>query len=478
MELRDYQQQMIHDVRNALKEHRKVLLQSSTGSGKTALAVYMMSNAVQRAKRCLFIVHQNELIKQTSRALWQQKLEHGIIASGRVRSPLPVQVASVQTLVNRLDQYDPFDLVIVDEAHRSAANTHKRIIDYYSEALIIGLTATPQRTDGKGLRGQYDHLVCGPSIRSLISAGWLADYDLFAPPIDVDLSDLKTTAGDYNKGELSRVMDKPTITGDAVGHYRKMADGKRCVVMCAGVDHAEHVAAMYRSAGIAADIIHGNQTDAERESRIAALRSGELKVLTNAQLLIEGVDVPDIEVVQWLRPTQSLIVWKQGNGRGFRPKPGGGRLIVLDHVGNWQRHGMPDDEPEWSLDGRQKRKRGSDEPDIGLQSCKACLKVFCSGVRVCPHCGAAVAFKEPRSLEVQDGELEKIEKAQESLTRRIEQGRASTIEELVAIGYRRGMKNCAGWAANVFAARSGRKAGPAEWNAARVAYIALRGQAA
>ena len=478
MELRDYQQQMIHDVRQALAEHRKVLLQSSTGSGKTALAVYMISRAVARDKRCLFVVHQNELIKQTSRALWEQKLEHGIIASGRVRSPLPVQVASAQTLVNRLGDYKPFDLVIVDEAHRSAANTHKRIIEYYYDALIVGLTATPQRTDGKGLRGQYDHLVCGPSIRSLIEAGWLADYELFAPPIDVDLSDVKTTAGDYNNGELSRVMDKPKITGDAVAHYRKIADGKRCVVMCAGVDHAEHVADMYRAAGIAADIIHGNQTDAERESRIDALRRGELKVLTNAQLLIEGVDVPVIEVVQWLRPTQSLIVWKQGNGRGFRPKPGGGKLLVLDHVGNWQRHGMPDDEPQWSLDGRPRRGRASDDQDIGLQSCKSCLKVFRSGVRICPHCGASVEFKEARALEVEDGVLQKIERAQEALERRIEQGRASTLEELVAIGYRRGMKNCAGWAANVFAARSGRKAGPAEWSAARAAYMALRERAA
>lgn len=457
IELRPYQVDMIDRVRAELAHNQSVLLQSATGSGKTALAVHMMATAAQRGKRACFIVHQNELLSQTSGALWRQKLEHGMIASGKRRSPLSVQVASVQTLINRVDQYAPFDLLIIDEAHRAAAATYKKVIAAYPNAKVVGLTATPQRTDGKGLGDIFQSLVCGPTIREFIDAGYLCDYDLFAPTIEIDTSKIHTVGGDYNKAELQAVVDKPSITGDAVQHYASLAAGRRCVVMCVTVDHAVHVAEQYRGAGISAGVIHGGQTDKERNNLIDGLRDGRYHVLTNCQLLVEGVDVPSIEVVQWLRPTKSLIIWKQGNGRGFRPKPNGGKLLILDHVGNWSRHGLPDDDPEWTLEGKPKGKRKQEEePDIGIQTCGQCRKVFCSGVRVCPHCGAQVELKE-RKIEIKDGILEKIERDFVAKAKRQEQGAARSIDDLVGIGLRRGMKHPAGWAANVFAARQGRK---------------------
>lgn len=473
MELRPYQQTMIDQTREALRSHSRLCLVAPTGAGKTALTVHMMQKASQRGNRALFIVHQNELLMQTSKALWLQKLEHGIIASGKARSGYSVQVASVLTLKNRLKEYDPWDLIIIDEAHRSAAATYKEVLAAYPSARVIGLTATPQRTDGKGLSDLFQTIVEGPTITQLIEAGYLCDYELYAPPIEVDISEVKTVAGDYNKGQLEAAVDKPTITGDAVQHYINMAAGKRCVVMCVTIKHAQHVAAQYQASGIPAASIEGTMTTNEREETLEKFRKGEIMVLTNVQLLVEGVDIPNIEVLQWLRPTQSLIVWMQGNGRGFRPADGKDRLTILDHVNNWSRHGMPDTHREWSLEGRPKQKRGErDKDDLGIQSCGHCLHVFRSGVPVCPKCGKAVELKE-RKIEEVDGLLEKIERQNEIRYQRIEQGTARSLEDLVALGIRRKLNNAAGWAVKVYASRQKRHVTAEDYLAAKQAYRRL-----
>jgi DNA repair protein RadD len=463
--LRGYQIDLIDDARAALRKHQRVVLQAPTGAGKTAITVHMMGEAARRGKRSMFCVHQNELLQQTSRALWLQKLEHGQIASGKGRSPLPAQVASVMTLVNRLDQYEPPDLIIIDEAHRAASTTYQRVLQAYPDAAVIGLTATPQRTDGKGLSDLFGGLVVGPSVRSLIDAGYLSDYEILAPASGVDLSGVKTRAGDYDKAEVEKAVDRPTITGHAVDKYQQYAAGKRCVVMCATLRHAAHVADEYNARGIRAEMIEGGMTNAQREEVLARFAAGDTLVICNVQLLIEGVDIPAIQAVQWLRPTKSLIVWMQGIGRGLRPAPGKDRLIVLDQVGNWERHGLPDDEREWSLEGRKARKRKADdaEPDVHVQQCKACFAVFRPGVAACPRCGAPVELKQRKELEVVDGELAKVERVQ----RRKEQGSARDLGQLIDLGRRRGMKNPAAWAVHVFADRQGRKPTAADFAAAR-----------
>lgn len=468
MKLRPYQEDMLVRTREALKRHKRVLLQAPTGAGKTALTVFMMRRAADQGKRSMFLVHQNELLSQTSRALWEQKLEHGMIAAGRRRSRQPAQVASVQTLVRRLDQYEQPDLIIIDECHRSASASYQAILDYWPGVRVVGLTATPERTDGRGLDGTYDTMVTGPSIRDLMDAGYLCDYEIFAPPNTLDLSNVKTRMGDYDKCEIEEKVDKPTITGDAVATYLKHARGKRCVVMCVSIKHAEHVRDSYLDAGVPAEMIEGSMTNKEREEVLGRMRTGETLVIAQVQLLIEGVDIPSIEVVQWLRPTQSLIVWMQGNGRGLRPSPGKESLLVLDQVGNWSRHGLPDDDREWSLEGRKKGRRKTDkEPDVRVQQCQQCYHVFRPGVSACPSCGSDIERKEPRSLEVVDGELQRIEADLFRKQARREQGQAKDLRGLVALGLRRGMRNPSGWAANVLCARVGKKAGPAEYKAAR-----------
>lgn len=474
--LRDYQEDLLARTRNAMRSHSNVLVQSATGSGKTALVVFMMATAAKRGKRSMFLVHQSELLQQTSEALWKQQLPHGMICPGKAYSKLPVQVASVQTLVRRMDKYPEPDLIVIDEAHRAAANTYRKVLEFYPNARVIGLTATPSRTDGKGLSDLFDTIVEGPAVRSLIDAGYLSEYELIAPPIDIDVSDIKTKMGDYDKKELEAAVDKPTITGDAVAQYQRHAMGKRCVVMCVSIKHAEHVCAQYKASGIEAVQIDGKMTNAERKDVVERFRRGEVKVICNVQLLLEGVDIPAISVVQWLRPTQSLIVWLQGCGRGLRPAPGKDNLMILDHVGNWSRHGIPDAEREWSLEGRKKgrRKKADEEPDINVQQCLSCFHVFSAGPDKCPSCGETLPRKGRPELEVVEGELEKIDVEQIRKERKREQGQARTLEDLVALGLRRGLKKPAEWAAITMAARQGRKPRPDDFGQARSLMFALR----
>ena len=467
--LRPYQEQVIDDTRQALKQHNSVLMQGPTGMGKTAITVYMMGRAAAQNKRAYFLVHQNELLSQTSRALWRQQLEHGVIASGKARSTLPAQVASVQTLVRRMDQYKEPDLLIIDEAHRAAAKTYQTIIDYWPNARVIGLTATPQRTDGKPLDVMFDTLVLGPSIRQLMDDGYLCDYEIYAPPIGIDVSTVKRKMGDFDSKELEAVIDKKSITGDAVAHYKTHASGKRCVVMCVSIKHAQHVAEQYLAAGVPAGVIEGTMTGPQRDGMLEDFAAGRLMVICNVQLLVEGVDIPAIEVVQWLRPTQSLVIWMQGNGRGLRPADGKSDLIIFDHVGNCLRHGLPDDDREWSLEGKEKGKRkAAAEDEVKIKQCGNCYAVFRPGPQTCPHCGAPVAGTQ-RELEVVDGQLEKIDKLAIRKEQKREQGQARTLEDLVALGLRRKMAKADAWAAITMAARQGRKASSADYDAARAA---------
>lgn len=468
--LRDYQEDLISRARKSVVKNRRIILQAATGAGKTVIASEIIKTAMERGN-VFFLVHQDELLKQTSESFWRAKIPHGLCVSGRVKSPHPVQLASIMTLKNRLKDYKKPSVIIIDEAHRSVAKTYQDIVNHWSDAFVIGLTATPQRTDGRGLGEVFSDIIKGPSIRYLIATGALCDYELYGVPQQIQLGGVRTTAGDFNKGDLEKEAMKPQVTGDAVEHYKKMAYGKPCVVMCATIKHAEAVAKEYRESGIPAEAIHGFSSD--RKGALKRFESGELMVLCSVQLLIEGVDIPQVGCVQWLRPTKSLVIWMQGNGRGLRPHPSKDKLIILDHVGNYARHGLPCMDRDWSLEGDKRQGRKQADPDaLGVQTCKECFFTFQSGGHECPHCGHAVEFKE-RKIEVVDGELQKIEAAaaveRERKERRQEQGRARDLEELVQAGKNRGMKRPDAWAANVYAARQKRKANAADYARARAA---------
>ena len=455
--LRPYQQQLIADLRGALRRHRRVICQLPTGGGKTALAVHMMGTAAARGRVCWFVVHRQELIDQTSAALWAQGLEHGLIVAGGHShlARLPIQVASVQTLVRRLDRLVPPDLIVVDECHRSCAPSYSRILAAYPEAHVVGLTATPRRTDGQPLGALYGEIVSGPSMRWLIDQGFLSDYTIYSVG-SADTSGIPMRGGDFARDAAEAVMDRPAITGDAVEHYTQWANGLLAIAFCVSRVHAAHVCTAFNAAGIPAECITGASSDADRRGALARFQAGQTLILCTVELAIEGLNIPQARCAIVLRPTESMIVWRQACGRVLRPSPDGGPAVILDAVCNAIHRdgsihlGFPDDEIEWSLDGQPKRQ-SDDEPECPVRQCPACFAVH-RPKPVCPGCGHVYEVVG-REVEQVAGELVELDVEAIRQQRRAVQAKARSLEDLVRVGIERGMKSPEGWAAHVAAAR-------------------------
>ncbi|CAB4140278.1 SSL2 DNA or RNA helicases of superfamily II [uncultured Caudovirales phage] len=453
--LRDYQQAMIDDAREAYRRGaRSVLLNLPTGGGKTVTASHIVHSSAMKGKVCWWLCHRRELLAQASATFHSFDIPHSTIRSGHVADPMArVQVASIQTIANRLDDLPPPDFIVFDETHHIGAASWDKIFRRYPAAKIMGLTATPWRLDGKGLGAWYQAMVSGPTPADLIASGSLSPFRLFAPA-QPDLSGVDTVAGDYQRSALARAMDKPAIVGDAISHYRRLCSGKRAVAFAVGVDHSQNIAAEFRAAGIPAEHVDGSMSEAERDGAVERFRRGETLVLTNADLFGEGFDVPAIEAAILLRPTKSLSLYLQQVGRALRPMPGKDAAIILDHAGNSLVHGLPDDVRTWSLEDRPKRAKGqaSDSP---VRQCTECFFVF-RPAPVCPQCGHRHTAPV-REIETVEGTLEEVRRV-EARQRRIEQGRADSFEALVELGRQRGYKNPAFWASKVWASRSGRRA--------------------
>lgn len=475
---RDYQDDLINRARPALKEHKRIVIQSPTGTGKTAISVTIMAAIKANKKTCYFLVNQKELLDQTSGALWRQKVEHGMIAAGKMKTPHLIQVATIQTLTNRLDQYPEPDLIVIDECHTATSPSYLRVIEEaYPNSLVIGLSATPQRTDGKALGLVFNHIIKAPQIRWFIERSYLCDYRLIGTPIGLEQTEFKRKGQDFDQSETEQAMDKPKITGNAVDHWIKHGNGGRCVVMCTSIKHAEHVRDTYIERGIPSECIEGSLSGPQRKAMLDRFREGVTKVITNVQLLVVGVDIPNIAIIQWLRPTGSLIVWMQGNGRGFRVSDDKPHLTIFDHVGNWQRHGLPDQDRDWSLEGSKGRGRGvNEEADVNAAQCKKCKGVFRRPKTHCPYCKVPLESKM-NTIEEVEGDLVEIRREEVKLLKkqnRIEQGMSNTIEELVALGLRRGIKKPAAWAAITLASRTKQKPTSEDFNNARLVLSKLR----
>jgi superfamily II DNA or RNA helicase len=477
--LRDYQENGVARLRESIRAKHRSILVSPTGSGKTRMATRIIQGALEQKNRSWFIVHRRELCKQTSRALWEAKTEHGLILPGKARSPSLIQVGTVITAANRLEELPKEQhpkLIIFDECHRSVSNSYQRIVEACPNAFVIGLTATPQRTDGRGLGEIYNDMVEVESTAWLIANGYLCDYRLIAPSEVPDLSNIKMNGDDFDKHELEAAIDKPTITGDAIKAYKEFASGKRCMVFCVSIKHSIHTCDQYKAAGIKAEHIDGNFTDAQREAALERFRKGETLVLCSVQLAIEGLDIPAVEVVQQLRPTQSIIVYLQAIGRGLRPEVGKKELIILDQVNNWKRHGLPCDEHEWSLNAREKgkrKKKDEEEQECRLQQCKNCFHIFKKALRECPNCNQVVEIIG-REIKQVEGKLSEIDLQAAKRNRKIEQGQATTLEELVRLGIGRGMNKPSAWAAITFAGRQKRKPTPSDFKDAKYFYEMIK----
>lgn len=453
MILRPYQTNIIDEVRKRLSEGRRSpLIVSPTGSGKTVMFSHIADGAGKKNKRVWILVHRAELVEQTSRTMRDIGIHHGIIAAGWPVNPLPhVQIVSVQTVVRRTSGLIPPDLIIVDECHHAAAGTWGKILAAFPQAMRLGFTATPERLDGKGLADAFDCLIHGPSVAWLFEQGFLTQPKYFAPPNQLDIASLHMRGGDYARDEVNAMMDKPSITGDAVGHYRRICPGIPAVAFCASVAHAEHVAQAFNEAGYRAATIDGTLDRVTRKQRVKGLADGSIQILTSCEIISEGFDIPVVSAAILLRPTKSLGMHLQQVGRVLRIAPGKQHSYILDHVGNCLRHGLAEEEREWSLEGRKKRSKKASDDAPPVRQCPKCYACHVPSPH-CPECGHTYEIKN-REIEQKEGELVELDIALMARQKQQEQGMARTFEELVEIGKSRGYKSPHFWAKKVWSNR-------------------------
>lgn len=457
MNLRDYQQKAISDLRSAMQQGAKApLLCLPTGGGKTVILATIAAQAAAKGRHVLILVHRRELIHQTASKLAWAGLEHGVIAAGHPASHHPVQVASVQTLVRRLSRMacQP-SLVIIDEAHHAAAGSWRQILEHWPDTYRLGVTATPCRLDGRGLSEAFDHLVMGPSVADLVFWGFLSAARIYAPPVVADLSGIRKRAGDYANDQAAAAMNRPTVTGDAIAHYQRLAAGQQAIAFCCNVAHAISVCDAFKTAGIGAALLLGNTP--ERDQVVAQYAAGAVRVLVTVDVVSEGFDVPAASCAILLRPTQSLGLYLQQVGRVLRPAPGKHAAVILDHVGNVTRHGFPDDHRRWTLEDGAPRAAGPAAPSV--RTCPQCFAAF-KPAPVCPLCGTACAPEPRKPLRQVDGELRELQRTAKVIefeqrhARRTEVARARTLQQLLTLAANRGYS--AGWAYRIHNARQKR----------------------
>ena len=405
IKLRPYQQKFIDDIREQMKlGHKHICGVAPCGAGKTIITGWLARELSQSGKRILFMVHRKELIEQTSKTFSDLGIEHGIIASGvKVDYKPLVQIASVQTLVKRLNRVPEPELLIVDECHHILANSYMKIIRYW-DPWILGVTATPERLGGITLNDVFESMIVGPSVGSLIKLKSLTNFKYLVPKNSIDTSGLRSKFGEYRTDDMMNLMDQSRVIDDVVKSYKKYANGKQAIVYCVNIAHSEHISRMFNIAGVSAAHVDGETDKSTRSNIIEEFRKGNITVLCNAELFGEGFDVPNMECVILARPTMSLTLYIQQAMRPLRPDPKNPNkvAIIIDHVENVKRFGLPDEDRKWSLDPNEIK----DRQPAPTKTCPECYAEVYAKVDVCPHCG--YEFKPEIEIEEEEEKTESI----------------------------------------------------------------------
>jgi superfamily II DNA or RNA helicase len=340
IELRPYQTEIIAEFERQVAAGRKrILMVAPTGSGKTVIGSDIIkSRTAQLLRSALVIAHRREIIRETHQKLFAHGVRSGIIQAGFDPRPLErVQVASIDTLRVRAIRskampLPPADLLVIDECHHAPARTYQEIIDAYPDAILLGLTATPCRGDGRGLGGIFEVMIECPQVAALIQQEHLVRTRVYAP-IDPNLTGVGTRTGDYIESQLAERMDKPKLIGDIVTHWHKFAERRKTVAFAVNVAHSIHLRDEFVRSGVRAEHIDGGTPKDERDATLARLASGQIEVVTNCQVLTEGFDLPELGCCILARPTRKMGLYRQMVGRVLRPAPNKVDAIVLDHSG-------------------------------------------------------------------------------------------------------------------------------------------------
>ncbi|MBO5706465.1 MAG: DEAD/DEAH box helicase family protein [Bacteroidaceae bacterium] len=441
MELRPYQLDLFQKTQSAfLQGYRRPVVVAPCGAGKS----YLFAEMVRKTRgEALVLTHREELKEQHERLFRNLGIEN-------------VRVAMILTEANRLGQYPTPALIVADEAHLSRSNSWMKVIRHY-DTWTVGMTATPVRLDGKPLGDVFDTMVEGVDVKWLIDHRNLAPYEYYAPTA-IETDGLRMVAGDYVVSDLEKLMNERAIYGDVITSYRKFAPGERSIAYCVSVEHARATADAFNSAGIRAEYLSAGTAAGRRKQIMDDFRTGVITVLCNVGIISEGVSIDEVTCCMLLRPTESVALGIQQMMRCMRYLPGKTAKII-DFVGNYTRVGLPDENRVWSLGEPLKRKPNTDgNGDFYIRSCPECYMTF-KTAPVCPFCGAEYPL-HPREIKAHEEiELKRITAEEmarveaEKKKARLEQGRAQTFEELVAIGKAKGYKNPAFWASQVLRGR-------------------------
>jgi superfamily II DNA or RNA helicase len=434
--LRDYQAAGDDAIESAWQRVRNVLAVYPTGSGKTVLFAHKLATCRGPS---VAVAHRQELVSQISLALARNEVRHRIIAPTAVRAGIEALhmielgrrwvdqnascgVAGVDTLIRASGAHfdawrNSVQLWVMDEAHHVLRdNKWGKGCALFPAARGLGVTATPTRADGRGLGrqadGLMDEMIVGPSMRDLIGQNYLTDYRIFAPKSDLDLSQVATGgSGEFVATQLRAAVHQSHITGDVVAHYLRLAPGKLGVTFAVDIEAATEIAQAFRSRGVAAEVVTSKTPDAQRVAILRRFRAREVLQLVNVDLFGEGFDLPAIEVVSMARPTQSYARYCQQFGRALRLLEGKSTAIIIDHVGNVFRHGLPDARREWTLDRREACSRVAASDVMPTTSCTQCASVYERFYSACPYCGHKNEPASRSSPAHVDGDLQELDPA-------------------------------------------------------------------
>ncbi len=395
-ELHDYQQILVGKARQSYVDGYKApCVVAPCGAGKSVIIAEIARMSTLRGNRVLFLVHRRELIEQIQETF--QK--NGVIMEH-------VHFGMVQTVVRRLGKLKKPNLIITDENHHALAASYRKIYEHFHDVLRLGFTATPIRLNGSGLGDVNDILIEEVDAKWLIENSYLSPYKYYAPKL-IDTEKLKLNSlREFSSTSIDAAMSENKIYGDAINHYKQLANGEQAIAYCHSVEASKQVAYEFQQEGINAVHLDAKTPKQERAEVIQKFRDREIQVLTNVDLIGEGFDVPDCSTVIMLRPTQSLSLFIQQAMRGMRYRPGK-TSIIIDHVDNVRRHGLPDMKRVWSLEGKKKSESGPAE--VPIKECVNCFAVFPPEEEACPMCGHVPEVKEQKDYEIDESaELEEV----------------------------------------------------------------------
>ena len=449
--LRPYQVEVVDRVERPFgTTAARPLIVSPTGAGKTIIAAELINRVVARGGRVLVIAHRREIIRQTADKLIAAGVTPGIVLAGCERELRPmaaVQVASIQTLHSRAIRSNRMPmpaatLIVIDEAHHARAKTYQALINQYPDAIIIGLTATPVRGDGRGLGNLFNEIIETPQIPDLIPPGYLVDCTVYAPVHKDIAKGVRVSNGDYAQAHLGKRMNTPELVGAIVPHWFKHANNQRTVCFASDVDHSIAIVKQFVEAGVIAEHIDAKTPKENRDAILARLASGETKVVSNYGILTEGWDCPPVSVCILARPTKQIGLFRQMVGRILRPDPATGKTsaILLDHAGATWNHGFITDRIAWTLKTDKRAENVTEKSRrTGQEKLRECPQ--CSAVMItppCMHCGSQPAPRRGQDRDFVDDELGLVVNGKAQAHRFSDQEKLTWYKMLIGEALRRG----------------------------------------